>query len=283
MRPGNSGTGSATLNGSRLSWPAMTVSSNAASRTVRASGPTWASVGAADGGNTGTRANCGFKPNKPVNAAGSRIEPPASVPSANGVTLPATLAAAPELDPPGVLSRFHGLRVIPVRGESPATLQPNSGVVVLPTMQAPADLSLSTDGASAFAILSFIVREPNVSATPSTAIRSFTEIGKPCSALSGSPANISLSALRAAASAISGVTVTKALSVGCVLSMRARDASTTSTGETCRVRMSASSSSAVLGEARRSVIARNTVTKQSRCERLRASRDCHGASVSASQ
>ena len=47
--------------------------------------------------------------------------------------MPASPAAAPPpLDPPGVRSRFHGLRVMPVSGESVTPFQPNSGVVVLP-------------------------------------------------------------------------------------------------------------------------------------------------------
>jgi hypothetical protein len=136
----------------------------------------------------------------------------------------ATLAAAPLLEPPGVFARFHGLRVTPVSGESLTTLQPNSTVVVLPTIHAPAAFTRSTEGASIFATLSFIVREPNVSGTPSSAIRSLTEIGRPCRAFSGPPAITSRSASRAAASAMSGVTVTKAFTVRCVASMRSSDA-----------------------------------------------------------
>ena len=45
-----------------------------------------------------------------------RTEPPPSVPSANGVMPAATDAAAPALEPPGVLARFQGLRVMPVSG-----------------------------------------------------------------------------------------------------------------------------------------------------------------------
>ena len=126
----------------------MTPSSSAASRTVRASAPTWESVGAAETGKIGTRANCALMPNRPQSAAGMRTEPPPSVPRANGVRPAATLAAAPPLEPPGVLDKSHGLRVIPVRGLSQTALQPNSLVVVLPTMQPPARLIRSTDGAS---------------------------------------------------------------------------------------------------------------------------------------
>ena len=60
----------------------MTDSSSAASRTVRASGATWASVGVADTGYTGTRPNWALMPTRPHSEAGMRIEPPPSVPSA---------------------------------------------------------------------------------------------------------------------------------------------------------------------------------------------------------
>lgn len=101
-------------------------------------GPTWAKVGVAEVGQTGTRPNCPLIPNSPEKLQGTRIEPPPSVPSANGVIPAATEAAAPALEPPGVLFRFHGLRVIPVSGLSPTGLQPNSLVVVLPIRMPPA-------------------------------------------------------------------------------------------------------------------------------------------------
>lgn len=110
-----------------------------------------ANVGVALLGNIGTRPNCGLIPNRPVKEAGTRTDPPPSVPKANGVTPAATLLAAPQLDPPGVFERFQGFRVIPVSGESPIGLQPNSLDVVFPTIHAPAALSLSTLGASKFA------------------------------------------------------------------------------------------------------------------------------------
>ena len=128
-----------------------------------------------------------------------RIEPPPSVPSASGVTPPATEAAAPALDPPGVFARSHGLRVTPVSGQSPAALQPNSLVVVLPIRTAPAALARATDGASAVGTKRAEVREPNVTGSPATAIRSFAENGTPCSGPSLSPRTTAVSASRAAA------------------------------------------------------------------------------------
>ena len=81
--------------------------------------------------------------------------------SAKGVIPAATEAAAPALDPPGVFARSQGCRVMPVRGESPTGLAPNSLVVVLPMMIAPAARSRSTEGASAAAMLSAMAREPD--------------------------------------------------------------------------------------------------------------------------
>ncbi len=116
-----------------------------------------------------------------------RTEPPPSVPSENGVMPAATDAAAPALEPPGVLFKFHGLRVMPVSGLSPTPLQPNSLVVVLPITIAPAFFTRSTEGASAAAILSAMQREPKAKRSPPIAIRSLMEIGTPCRHPNGSP------------------------------------------------------------------------------------------------
>src|SRR5262249_60127218 len=100
-------------------------------------------------------------PASPVRQHGIRTEPPPSVPSASGVTPAATEAAAPALEPPGVLPVFHGLRVMPLSGLSPTALQPNSLVVVLPIRIAPAAFMRSTTGASAVATLFSILRQPH--------------------------------------------------------------------------------------------------------------------------
>ena len=49
----------------------------------------------------------------PVSAAGWRIEPPVSVPSASGTPRAATVAAEPPEEPPGTRSKSHGLWVGP--------------------------------------------------------------------------------------------------------------------------------------------------------------------------
>jgi len=55
----------------------------------------------------------GFTPVRFVNAQGWRIEPPVSLPSANGASPAQTAAALPPELPPGTLERSHGLRVMP--------------------------------------------------------------------------------------------------------------------------------------------------------------------------
>src|SRR5215475_8621956 len=164
----------------------MLMSISAASAMVRVIGPTCERLGAAVVGQIGTRPYCGLMPARPVKLHGMRIEPPPSVPSATGVMPAATEDAAPALEPPGVLAGFHGLRVMPVSGQSPTALQPNSLVVVLPIRIAPACRMRSTAGASAGATLSAMVREPKQNAAPPTATRSLAENGTPCRGFSGS-------------------------------------------------------------------------------------------------
>ena len=88
-------------------------------------------------------------PGMPQNAPGCRIEPPVSVPSAATAMPAATAAAEPPLEPPGVHRRSHGLRVRPCKGLSVNPRKPNSEVLVMPRMTAPAARSLATLGASA--------------------------------------------------------------------------------------------------------------------------------------
>ncbi|MNN24203.1 hypothetical protein D3C81_1376250 [compost metagenome] len=60
-----------------------------------------------------TRPRLGFKPNNPVDAAGTRMDPAASVACASGTMPAATAAAAPPLEPPALNATFQGLRVAP--------------------------------------------------------------------------------------------------------------------------------------------------------------------------
>ena len=60
-----------------------------------------------------TRPNVGFSPMTPQNAAGTRIEPPVSLPSASGTSRTASEAPDPPLEPPENRSGAHGLRTAP--------------------------------------------------------------------------------------------------------------------------------------------------------------------------
>ncbi len=93
---------------------------------------------------SGIRPKLGFSPTTPDHDAGIRTDPPMSDPSASGTQPEATAAPDPPEEPPGVRSAFQGFRVIPHRGLSVKLEYANSGVVVLPTMIAPAPSSFST-------------------------------------------------------------------------------------------------------------------------------------------
>jgi len=96
----------------------------------------------------------GLWPKIPAKEAGMRMEPPPSVPMAIGPMPAATAALAPPLEPPGVRSRFQGLRVTPKMRLCVAPIQPIVGVLVLPSWIAPAAASRSTIGAVSVGTLS---------------------------------------------------------------------------------------------------------------------------------
>ena len=81
-------------------------------------------------------------------AAGWRIEPPVSEPSASGVMPAATATADPPLEPPGMRSSAHGLRDGPNAEFSVDDPIANSSQLVLPTTTAPAASSRATTVAS---------------------------------------------------------------------------------------------------------------------------------------
>jgi hypothetical protein len=115
-----------------------------------------------------------------------RIEPPPSEPCASGSTPAATCAAAPPLDPPGVRSRFHGLRHAPFSTDSVTAVEPNSGVFVLPTITKPAARTRRTSAESAAGTLSANGRDEYVVRTPATSVRSLIASGTPRNGPSGS-------------------------------------------------------------------------------------------------
>ena len=82
----------------------------------------------------------------PHSAAGWRIEPPVSVPSAHGARPAATAAALPPLEPPGTRVRSHGLSTGPKAEFSFDEPIANSSWLVLPSSGAPACGELLDDG-----------------------------------------------------------------------------------------------------------------------------------------
>ena len=86
-----------------MAGPWSTSSIAAVSRTVRVTAR-WADMpafGSALPGPSLTRPRVGFRPTRPVYAAGPRVDPPPSLACAMGTMPDATATAAPLLDPPG--------------------------------------------------------------------------------------------------------------------------------------------------------------------------------------
>src|SRR4029077_6974293 len=108
------------------------------------------------------RPKLALNPTTPQNEAGIRNDPPPSVPSPIGPSPAATAAAAPPLDPPGVSSVFHGLRVMPKTRLSVTPFQPNSGVFVRPITIIPAARIRLTAGQSSAVTFVSNSFEPNV-------------------------------------------------------------------------------------------------------------------------
>ena len=173
------------------------------------------------------------------------MEPPASPPLQSGTSRAASAAPEPPLDPPDVRVVSHGLKHGPEIVLSVVPFQPKSGVFVLPTMMAPLARMRSVTMSSFFGTLSPNSREPKVVRMPFVALRSLTPKGTPCSGPSSSPAMTAASARCASAIACSGTVVMNARSSPSYFAMRSRKCAVTSTGETCRSRMSAANSEAV--------------------------------------
>src|SRR5262249_40545182 len=159
----------------------------AASSTVRLIGPSAmkgvAPANALGRGTTGTRPNDGLSPTTLHQADGIRIEPPASVPSANGTSPSATAAALPPAEPPAFLSKSNGLRDGPKRKLSQTPRNPIVGLLVLPSRIAPAfsmrSANMQCQSATQFRIA---LTPPNVNGQPGLkSKRSLMAEGTPCS------------------------------------------------------------------------------------------------------
>ncbi len=127
--------------------PARTSRKCAASSTVRAIGPAVERPSSEPNGALDTRPRDGFSPKRPQHDAGIRIDPPPSVACAIGTRPAETAAAAPPLDPPGVRSVSHGLRVAPLSSDSVNATVPNSGRVRLSDDHEPGLADPAYDGA----------------------------------------------------------------------------------------------------------------------------------------
>src|SRR3954452_6336718 len=114
----------------------------------------------------GIRPRLGFSPTRPHQHEGNRTEPPISVPRCSGPYPAAAAAPAPELEPPGFLLRSQGLRVRGWKLERPEESVPESGVVVLGKITAPASRNRAAGGASVSAGTSLVVAAPSGIGTP---------------------------------------------------------------------------------------------------------------------
>jgi hypothetical protein len=136
------------------------------------------------------------------------------------------------------------LRVRPYSTLLHSTQNATSGRLVRPSTIAPAARRRATVVASRGARWARRGHEPIVDGMPSTAIISLTVHGTPCSGPRQSPRRASRSAARASARAASNRSTTTALSAGFTSAMRARCASTTSTGDRAAARILPASSNA---------------------------------------
>lgn len=153
-----------------------------------------------------------------------RTDPAPSEPRAAGTRPAATAAADPPDEPPGVCSGLQGLRVAPNAGPSVNGHCPNSQVLVLPTITAPAARNRRTASLSS-ATGGNCPSQPKAVGSPATSVSSLTATGTPSSGLR-TPAASSLSAASASARAASARTSRKALRDVCVASIRASVRST---------------------------------------------------------
>src|SRR6202035_145902 len=128
-------------------------------------------------------------PTIPHSAAGWRIEPPVSVPSAHGASPAPTAAALPPEEPPGTRSRSHGLRTGPKAEFSFEDPIANSSWLVLASRLAPAPVRRETTVAVYGGRYLSRIREPAWLGTPSVQKRSLTASGNPasCAAVADRP------------------------------------------------------------------------------------------------
>src|SRR6185437_6047983 len=134
-------------------------------------------------GKAGAHRRCdGLKPNRPLSAAGSRKDPPASFPWAIGTIPAATNAADPPDEPPADSPSRHGLSVGPCSADSVLPRRPNSELAVEQMTFSPLPAIRAAYGEIAGAGLASISRDPIVHGSPGQASSSLTANGTPVSA-----------------------------------------------------------------------------------------------------
>ena len=187
----------------------------------------------------------GLTPTTPQSAAGWRIDPPVSDPSASGAKPAATAAAEPPLEPPGTRFTSCGFRVAPNAEFSVDDPIANSSRFVLPIAIPPAARTRSTTVAVYGGSQPLRIFEEHVVAMPRVQRLSFRATGTPASGPGSSPRLTAASTASAASSAASDITRLNACTSGSRASMTARCSSTTDRAERSPARTAAAVSRAV--------------------------------------
>src|SRR5437660_7021431 len=123
-----------------------------------------------------TRPKVGLRPTTPQKLAGTRTDPPVSVPVAAIANPAATAFADPLLEPPVYRAIDHGFLGVPKMSVVP---QANSPVLVLPRRIIPCCSSRSTNVAFSVGTKSARAREWAVVLTPFVQTISLCAIGRP--------------------------------------------------------------------------------------------------------
>src|ERR671927_1485164 len=123
----------------------------------------------------------------PLNAAGIRIDPPWSPPSARSTSPAATSAALPLELPPVVRDGSHGLRTGPVTEVWLPPEKQRSSQTDLPAIVAPAPSRRVTTVASSRGTNPSTVCEPFIIGTPATSTLSLTATVRPANGPSAAP------------------------------------------------------------------------------------------------
>ena len=140
-----------------------------------------------------TRPTVGRSPARPHRAAGTRTEPPVSVPMAAGTRPAATTTPEPPLLPPGMRDASQGLCAAPVTLLLVVMPKASSCMLALPAISAPAARRRRTSSASCAGCSPCRAPVPAPLGQPTASMLSFSAIGTPSSGRS-SPAAMLASA-----------------------------------------------------------------------------------------